>query len=197
MGRSDDRVEALLRRYGGHGSGRSSAWGLTPQMAFRLIVAAEDTFDGACEHPGVFVDEGMLPPSVLAAADDVFISRFLSCFSDLAERLEAAESRCAPRRYLAHCVGEEVALAHVIQVAADWHADGWFDDAHRDELARLATNSERDRDFDWYADTLFEDRDFEVLWMPHLDGVEGDDRFAHVRFVNLHRSRWFLPFPAA
>lgn len=192
VGDLDPRAQLLLRRYGAGPDG--SPWGLTPQTAYRLVVAAEDAFDSARETPEVALED-VLPPRVLLSATDAFIARFAQCFADLAERIIAADPRSGDWSHLSGCVGEEVALAHVIEVARDGHVDGWLEEPFRAELDLLASDPERDVDFEWFADALFADRDFEVLWMHNLDGIEDDPESAHLRFVNLQPERWFLPFP--
>jgi hypothetical protein len=74
-------------------------------------------------------------------------------------------------------------------------SDGTEDDVLGLLLAELPANGDYDDDFALYSETLFEDRDFEMLWRADLDGIEDDDDHAEeFGIVNLRPDRWFLPF---
>lgn len=82
----------------------------------------------------------------------------------------------------------------MVRVARDDHETGHVSEIFDIELDRLANGTSFDTNFDFYDDQLFEDRDFEVLWSAELDGIENDEEVVlHMRYVNLHPSRWFLP----
>lgn len=189
-----DLAERMVERHGGPGSAHPSPWQLTPLMAFRLVVAAEERADDITEgHADVLAEA--LPPLVHTTAATEFCARFRRCYVDLAERITAADTPGDGWPFLAHCVGEEVALADILATAADDHDSGHFDDLYADEIEQLTTDPERDTDFDHYEDALFKDTDFKVLWSPHLDGIEDDETVAaRLGYANLQPSRWFLPF---
>lgn len=189
----DDRVPRLLERYDPDLVG-GSPWSLTPQMAFRLIVAAETIHDSCLDDPNLFDEDNAIPRSVLAKASDEFLERQRRCYADLATKIVEGTLPSDLWSYLPACVGEEVALAHVLRVARDDYESGHLDEIFDVELGRLATDQALDTNFDFFEDQLFEDRDFEVLWSAELDGIENDEAVAiHMRYVNLHPSRWFLP----
>lgn len=189
-----DLADRMVERHGGPGSAHPSPWQLTPLMAFRLVVAAEERADDITEgHADVLAE--VLPPLVHATATPEFCARFRRCYVDLAERITAADTPGDGWPFLAHCVGEEVALADILATAADDHDSGHFDDLYADEVEQLTTDAERDADFDYCEDELFKDTDFKVLWSPHLDGIEDDETVvARLGYANLQPSRWFLPF---
>lgn len=173
---------------------RGSPWGLTPQMAFRLIAAAKNIHDSSRDDPDLFSEDDAIPRTVFARVTPEFLDRQRRCYADLAARLVEGTRPVSDWPYLATCVGEEVALAHVLRVARDDHDTGHLDDVFDIELDQLATDSALDANFDFYEDSLFDDRDFEVLWSAELDGIENDEEVAlHMRYVNFHPSRWFLP----
>ena len=189
----DDRIPRLLESYDRHLVG-GSPWKLTPQMAFRLIVASETVYDSSGEDPNLFGGGDAIPRSVLANASDEFLNRQRRCYADLATKIVEGTRPLDNWSYLPACVGEEVALAHVLRVARDDHESGHLDEIFDVELSYLATDQALDTNFDFFEDQLFEDRDFEVLWSPELDGIENDEAIAiHMRYVNLHPTRWFLP----
>jgi hypothetical protein len=194
-GRADDRIELLLKRHGSLTAHRQSSWAITPQMAFRLIVAAETTSDAIREDPDLLRDDAALPPLVLAVATPEFIDRYRRCYSDLAVRLVAAEVPGSGWPHLAQCVGEEVALAHMLRVASNDHESGHAQEIFGVDLELLATDPDRDTDFELCNELTFYDRDFELLWSPALDGIDTDEFLsARMAYANLHASRWFLPF---
>lgn len=168
-----------------------SPWGLTPRMALRLYSQAELMGSLAKEDPAFLTeDDWVLPPAALRSGP-AFHQRFVQCFFDLADRLR----RLTGDGLLARCVGDEVALDAVLNAARDAHKDGTDDDVLGPLMAELPANKEHDGDFELYSETLFEDRDFEMLWRADLDGIEDDDEHAkEFGIVNLRPDRWFLPF---
>ncbi len=71
--------------------------------------------------------------------------------------------------------------------ASDWHSE--------EEVRVNGLLGEHDADFDYYEEFLFKDTDFKALWSPDLNGTEDDETVVARRgYVNLHPSRWFLPF---
>ncbi len=187
---TSERTRQLIERHGGPDSERPSPWQLTPLMAFRLIVAAEERADDITEGRDDLFAEA-LPPFVHSTATAEFRERFRRCYLDLADRIEEAGTPGDGWPYLAHCVGEEVALADILAVAADDHDSGHFDELYSHQIDGLGDNA----DFDYYEDALFKDYDFKVLWSPDLDGIEDDEMIvARLGYMNLHPSRWFLPF---
>lgn len=92
-------------------------------------------------------------------------------------------------------MGDEVALGHVISMVASAHEDGNETGALAEMVAALPDGGDAEDDFEMYADSLFEDRDFEWLWQADLDGIESDEDMRKlVGIANLHPSQWFLPF---
>ncbi|HMG43194.1 MAG TPA: hypothetical protein VK611_17825 [Acidimicrobiales bacterium] len=170
--------------------GEGTPWGLTPRMACQLHMAADVEADMLRDN-GLDDAGYVLPRAARRVVTPEFWGRFVQCFEDLAARLAEPDDDLLPR-----CVGEEVALAHVIEQAKSRYLDmseGWV--VAGLDLSELPSNQELDTDFEHYADVLFEDRDFELLWMPRFDGIEDDEELQQeLRIANLHPSRWFLPF---
>ena len=190
----DRQVMLLLDRHGGPDSAHPSPWQLTPQMAFRLIVAADSITDLDEDERGAAL-AAALPLRLLASATPEFIDRFRRCYADLSERIARAELPADRWPFLARCVGEEVALDHLLEVVREDHESGHAEDLFADELGRLATDPRRDADVDHYQDSLFKDRDFQVLSSPRHDGIEDDQAIAgRLGYSNLQSARWFLPF---
>ena len=189
----DERDRSLVEAFGAAYTTdpATTPWGLTPRMACRLYSHALMISSLARDDPSYLTDDDWALPPVALRADPAFHQRFARCFGDLAERLRDPES--TPD--LTQCVGDEVALDTVLNVARDAWADGTERESIGKALTRLPECRPYDDDFAYYSDTLFQDRDFEVLWRPDLDGIEDDDALAgEFNLVNLRLDRWFLPF---
>lgn len=169
-----------------------SPWGLTPRMALRLVAQCHMEFDTARLSPESMTDGTWILPSVaLARATPEFLDRFTRCFADIADRLLDPTSAGS----LLHCTGEEIAMSHVIDQAKAFYADGGEPEVIGFELDALADGGDLDVDFDWYSEILFDDKDYELLWMPQMDGIADDDDAARqLALANLRPDRWFLPF---
>jgi len=125
--------------------------------------------------------QSRLPPMArLAAEDDCWLERFVECFGDLAERLASGKAT----QTLCRCTGEEMAL-HIA-----------FDNLRsrvKDELepwAPLAQYEISEEAIGNAEDYLLVDDDVLLLFMSHLDGVEG----LLPDVANLLPKRWFLDF---
>lgn len=189
----DHRVAMLLDRHGSPGSAHPSPWQITPQMACRLIVAADSVTDLDDDASEVALDDA-LPPLLRATASPEFLDHFRR-YADLAERIAEGELPADRWPYLARCVGEEVALDHLLEVVREDHESGHTEDLFADELGRLATDRRRDTNVDHYQGSLFKDRAFRLLWSPRHDGIEDDEAIAgRLGHTNLQLARRFLLF---
>ena len=190
----DRQVMRLLDRHGGPSSAHPSPWRLTPQMAFRPIVAADsitDLDEDALE--AALADD--LPPLIRATATPEFLSPYHRCYADLSERITRAETPADRWLYLARCVGEEVALDHMLEIVREDHESGHTEDLFAEEVGRLATDPRRDTDVDHYQDSLFKDRDFRVLVVTPTRRHRGRQGSARrLGYSNLQPAKWFLPF---
>jgi hypothetical protein len=74
-------------------------------------------------------------------------------------------------------VAEEMALAAIL-----------------DEAQAILDEDDHDADIRAEAEGAYEDADFEILFDPRLDGLEEDDRVAHMAMANLRFEEWFGPF---
>ena len=170
-----------------------SKWALTPRMACRLLIQARFVADIALDPDYLTGTTFVLPPIALRQATPAFLTRFARCFDDLAQRIAYPGGA----EVLTACTGDEVALDHVLELARGAYLDGTELDMIGELFDKLPVSPELDDDFDFYADVLFLDRDFELLWQPELDGIEGDEPAEALCLVNLKPDRWFLPFDSA
>jgi len=112
-----------------------------------------------------------LPPKYLSRYTPQFAKRFLTCLLTVAWKL------WAPGIHHLACVGEELALAAII------------------DRARYVLEDEGiEPDFSGLAECAFEDKDFEWLFEPELDGIEDTSMGRMLAIANLHFDEWFKPF---
>lgn len=172
-----------------------SPWGLTPRMALRLVIQAQFVADLARGNPDYFtLGDWVLPEIVRDQATPEFLERFHQCFEDLIRRLRHPQYGSDG---LAQCVGDEVALRHVVALARDAASDGSESVETGPEFSLLPASPEFDDEFEFYEEVLFEDRDFDLLWSGDYSRLTDDDEASGVPHpVNLRPDRWFLPFRA-
>jgi hypothetical protein len=109
-----------------------------------------------------------LPPKHRRRYGKEFGRKFLACLRAVAWKFKA------PGAYKLGSVGEEMAMNGAIEFA-------------RDLLADKGVNA----DFELFRALVFEDVDFEMLYLPGLDGIEDDPP---LDYVNLRFEDWFEPF---
>jgi hypothetical protein len=97
------------------------------------------------------------------------------------------------------CTMEELAMRAIIKRAEllveelEEHQDSgekpWWDTAHDPSVV----------DLDGIADLVFQDLDHELLFMPHLDGIENDERLGATLGIGeeLKVANWLVPFDNA
>lgn len=117
--------------------------------------------------------------------------RLVDSFDALADRItrrQIAEGEVTTR------TGEEMALHLVIDFAEGEFDSGFDSDA--EALDRLPDRGDADHDFERARDVLLRDEDVLILYDASGDGIDDPDNdlAAAYRTVNLHPSRWFLPF---
>jgi hypothetical protein len=117
--------------------------------------------------------------------------RFVDSFDALADRL--ARGQIAEDE-VTTCTGEEMALHLVIDFAEGEFDSGFDSDA--EALDRLPDCGDADHDFERARDVLLRDEDVLMFYDASLDEIDDPDNdlAAAYRTVNLHPSRWFLPF---
>lgn len=117
----------------------------------------------------------LLPGHFQHLYDQDFLERFLFCLIMVHYKLRS------DRWYQLACVGEELALAAVIEEAKGLLKD-WQEKVDEEAI-------------DTFKDVAFEDLDFELLYSQRMDGIESDSELsAQMGFAHLHPSEWFLPF---
>ncbi len=161
---------------------------VSPRTAYWLWATADYLHDTYLLDPDGLLD--LLPPIARPHFEGVWRDRLIQCFARLAERL----ARGVRDEYsLTNCTGEEMALQIALRSAGDFHADSLWPEP--DVLAALPSH-EFDYDFDLMSDVLLKDNDVMRLFDPQLDGIDDpqNDYAADHGMVNLHPSRWFLPF---
>ena len=112
-----------------------------------------------------------LPPKYLPRYTPQFAKEFLVCVLTVAWKLRS------PSVHRLACVGEELALAAIIQRAKDVLEDEGIEP-----------------DFRAFEQCVFEDKDFELLFAPKLDGFEDTEVGRMLAIANLHFEDWFTPF---
>lgn len=160
-----------------------------------------DYHDGDFEADGfdTWWFEDLLPPVVRAKATPAWMARFIGCYIDLYERIEAGEVPY-PR-----CTGEEMALHNILAAAKERLAEHDVEDTDdpdpidgllhvwaevQNELPRTPS----DYNIDLLSDILFEDHDVLMLFNANLDGIEHSAIGAGMGIVNLHYPDWFEAF---
>jgi hypothetical protein len=161
---------------------------VSPRTAYWLWATADYLHDTYRLDPDGLFD--LLPPIARPRFEGAWRDRFIQCFATIAERL----ARGVRDEYsLTNCTGEEMALQIVLRSAEDFQADSLWPEP--DVLESLPSH-EFDYDFDLMSDVLLKDNDVMRLFDPQLDGIDDpqNDYAADRGMVNLHPSRWFLPF---
>jgi len=157
-------------------------------MAARLWVVGQMVHDDFRQgQPDMWLEQ--LPTVAGPHVDERFIAAFGSRFDVIALRLaEGLEELSA----VAMCTADELALHLIIEYTEDLYGDGALDWEWIDALPAR----QRDEDFGYLKDLLFEDNDVLMLYNPAMDGIEDpESEIAQLeRFVNLHPNDWFKTF---
>jgi hypothetical protein len=129
---------------------------------------------GHLEAGGDFADTemaGYLPARFLPKYDHLFAKEFLVCVATVASKL------AGPGHSMLACVGEELALHAIVDMAA----------------AVLDLRGE-EADLGDFLELANEDRDYELLFDMAWDGIEDSDTGRDMRVANLAFDDWFKPF---
>lgn len=159
-------------------------WQMTPRMALQLWHAALRMAD---EWDNFDVEEMVddLPPVARPfAADDAWRRQFTDAFRCVAHRLGSADEQ---GEILLRRTAEEVALHLSIDLAKGDAIAGVEPPVQYQDLP---DHEDRDSDFEWMREVLFEDHDVLMLYNPALDGIEIDFDSNDL----LHPRDWFQPF---
>lgn len=113
-----------------------------------------------------------LPPRFGRYYDSLFAKKFLIAMSDVTAALANGWVELAS---VAHELAAHILLEHVVVPQETYEIELRFDLV------------------DHLTDVLFEDRDFELLYSPRLDGFEDAPDPGHGA-VNLDFASWFVPF---
>lgn len=168
---------------------------LTPRNALLLYFTAQVMFDtwSASIKDGTLASEVIdyLPP-VCQNSSAEFLTRFTQCFADYAKNL--AEGKGVEPS----CTGEELALHLMLdqlesELAEYEDVSDWIG---LDDCDELFPAHFLDGDISMLRDCLFEDHDVLMLYDMALDGLEDSEVTQTLGAVNLHPSKWFLPFNA-
>ena len=123
---------------------------------------------------GEFAETSMaddLPSRYLPRYTPLFAKQFLVCVTTVAWKLRA------PGAHRLACRAEELALGALIRAAEGILSEGGGQ-----------------ADFDLFADTAFEDLDFELLFSPALDGIDESQTGRYLGVGSLRFEEWFSPF---
>lgn len=171
------------------------AWELLLGAAGELTDAFRDD-DRALQGGTVsFADTVMsdyLPPLHLIRYDARFAERFLNATEVVATKLKRAREQgwSYPSEGLLNSVAEEIAMEAILQMA-----EALIDvDLENGQLTDETAKALRDH-VEEIRDIGFEDRDFEWLFRPEVDGIAEDSEIApKMGFANLGFEDWFKPF---
>lgn len=174
---------------------RDEPIGITPRAAYYLwsgVNLVVDEWKDALDGDEFELDEvrQSLPPVAGPALDGHFLEQLIRCGEDLLHRLEAAEVSEGLARCTADALTTHLAM---LRVADDLHdASGAIDFEGIDVDIPAEPD---DRDVEDYTDLYLDDLDFELLYVPSLDGFDSDERIVKALNVrNLHPVHWFDPF---
>ena len=161
---------------------------VSTRTAYWLWATADHLHDTYRIDPDSLVD--LLPPIARPHLEGAWRDRLIQCFATVAQRLAQG---VRDEYSLTNCTGEEMALQIVLMSADDFQADSLWPEP--DALEALPSH-QFDYDFDLMSDVLLKDNDVMRLFDPHLDGIDDpqNDYAVDRGMVNLHPSRWFLPF---
>lgn len=161
---------------------------VSPRTAYWVWSTADYLHDTYSLDPeGLFE---LLPPIARPHFEGAWRDRLIQCFGAIAQRIAVGMH---DEYSLTNCTGEEMALQIVLDAAEDFQADKlWPEPGFLESLP----SHEFDYDFDLMHDVLLKDNDVMRLFDPHLDGIDDpENEYAASRgIVNLHPTRWFLPF---
>lgn len=158
-------------------------WQMTPRMAWHLWSGALHLADEWRHGDTESLVEALPAVARPYGKDRAWQQRFIAGFERIAERL----ARGGDNDVLARCTAEELAL-HKILDLAEAHLN---DDIVGPAATRhLPDHGNRDEDFHWMREVLFEDHDVLMLYNRALDGIENtiDGN------SSLHPRAWFDPF---
>ncbi|MGH9152362.1 MAG: hypothetical protein ACRD03_08205 [Acidimicrobiales bacterium] len=167
--------------YEPHVDGDSSQ--MTPRMAWHLWSAALYLADEWRRGDIDSLLDGLPPIAQPYARDRGWRQQFVASFERIAQRL----ANGGEDDVLARCTADELALHKLIDLAEAHLIDDIFSPA---AVSHLPDHGERDEDFYWMREVIFEDHDVLMLYNRALDGIEnevdGDS--------SLHPRDWFEPF---
>lgn len=112
-----------------------------------------------------------LPAVYLNRYDLAFARKFHICLSTVVWKLQA------PDGYALACVGEELALNAIVELAK-----------------ALLEEREFEAGLEAFVDSAFQDTDFELLFDPRYDGFVDTEEAAKLGMGQLNFVEWFLPF---
>lgn len=162
--------------------------GITPREAYVLAFTADALYDSlllAVDEPDW--DDTLvrydLPPIAVGVTDPVWRTRLAQSFADIAARVRDGRGDFS----LCECRGDDIALKLTLQ----WvdHLVDWGEIPDYERIP--ATRRDGRRHIADTRELLVEDYDIDVLWQPELDGIDVDTQ---LDLINLHPTRWFLPF---
>lgn len=152
-----------------------------PQDHREALLAATDILIDACIGDIARLDKGedfrltyletFLPGEYLAEYDSFFTRKFLACLFTVAWKLRSPETHSLA------CVGEQLAMNAIIQLAT-----------------AILENEGKEADYSGFADTVFEGRDFELLFQPSVPWPRPLKLAQSLHSGNLSIREWFKAF---
>jgi len=129
-------------------------------------------------------------PAIADSQPQEWMSRFVHCFDDIADRIENGEVPY-PR-----CTGEEMALHLILDDCAEILAlgDSAYEYLIAQELDTVLPHHPDDGDTESLRDVMFEDHDVLMLFNPAFDTTDTNPAAAMLGRCNLEPDTWFLPF---
>ena len=158
-------------------------WQMTPRMAWYLWSAALYLADEWRSSVATTLVDALPPVARPYATDRAWRTQFIDGFERIADRI----AKGGEDDFLARCTAEELALHKTIDLAEAHRIDDIVSPA---TVSHLPDHGERDDDFHWMREVLFEDHDVLMLYNPAIDGVE-DEVDGNAA---LHPNDWFVPF---
>lgn len=131
-----------------------------------------DDFLGDAEHDKTLI-ASLLPSRHLPRYTGLFYRRFFVAILTVGYKLGQDE----PPLPLLSCTAEELALHVLIE-----------------EAKYLLEEEDVEAGFGLFEDVVFQDADFEYLYVDRFDGIEDSDTGAKLAIGNLHFDEWFEPF---
>jgi len=142
------------------------------EALFEALCLLTEDFLGNEEHDKTLT-AGLLRQRYLLRYTGLFYRRFFVTLLTVGYKLGQDE----PPLPLHSCTAEEIALHVLIE-----------------EAKYLLEEEEIEADFSLFEDVVFQDADFEYLYMDRFDGIEDSEAGAELGIGNLHFDEWFQPF---